>query len=364
MKTSDFHFELPRELIAQEPLPERSHARMMVVHRNSGELEHKHVTDLPAYLKAGDLLVVNDTRVIPARVFGKRNDTGGRVELLLVEKQTGNEHKITNNQLSISKYTEVWDVFYRASGRPRIGMVISFAGGRLTGEVLSLENDGRVCLKLTGDKPVLEILEKEGFAPVPPYIHRPEEHTPLTERDRQNYQTIYAHHPGAVAAPTAGLHFTPELLEMLTENGVKRTAITLHVGPGTFKPVKTAVVEDHKMESERYEINDETAELINSTRRNGGKVVAVGSTTVRTLETIISNNNLMVPCSGRTSLFIYPPYRFGIVDMMLTNFHLPESSLLMMVSAFAGRELIMKVYTEAVASKYRFYSYGDCMLIV
>lgn len=376
MKTSDFYFELPKELIAQEPLAERSQARMMVVHRKSGELEHRLVVNLPEYLKAGDLLVVNDTRVIPARVFGKRVDTGGRVELLLVErpevggqksssfaqgaledKEVGSQNEgngIRKAECEISRYSEVWDCFYRASGRPRVGMTLVFANGKLGAEVLSVQGNGRVSMRLSGEKPVLEILETDGFAPVPPYIHRPEEQTPVTERDRQCYQTVYARLPGAVAAPTAGLHFTAELLKILERSGIRRTAVTLHVGPGTFKPVKTEEVEDHVMEAERYEIGSETADVINSTGRNGGEIIAVGSTTVRTLETIMRDHDAIVPCSGRSSLFIYPPYAFRVVDKMLTNFHLPESSLLMMVSALAGRELIKKAYSEAVALKYRF----------
>jgi S-adenosylmethionine:tRNA ribosyltransferase-isomerase len=367
MRTSDFYFDLPRELIAQEPLPERSSSRMMVLHRDNGELEHKHVMDLPAYLKAGDLLVVNDTRVIPARVFGRRIDTGGKVELLLLEKvETGDSPVSRHYDEAVLpfRHEETWDAFYRASGKPKIGMHLRFAGDKLDAEVVSIGREGRIQLTFKGKQPVLEILEEEGFAPVPPYIRRPAQHTALTKCDRQRYQTIYARYPGAVAAPTAGLHFTPELLNILENKGIKRTSITLHVGPGTFKPVKTAIVEDHTMEAERYEVTDKTAELIESTKKNGNKVAAVGSTTVRTLETIMRENNSVVPCSGRTSLFIYPPYHFRVVDIMLTNFHLPESSLLMMVSAFAGRDAIMNAYTEAVAQKYRFYSYGDCMLIL
>jgi len=358
METKDFSFDLPSELIAQTPLEDRSLAKMMIVHRDSGTLEHRNVGDMPDYLKAGDLLIVNDTKVIPARTFGKRTDTGGRVELLLVEKS------VTGDLSQPCKHIEVWDCFYRASGRPRAGLTLLCANGKLAAEVLSVQGNGRVSVRLSGEKPVSEIMETDGFVPVPPYIRRPEEHSPETEMDRHWYQTVYAVHPGAVAAPTAGLHFTPELLKILEDMGVKRAAVTLHVGPGTFKPIKTGIVEDHVMESERYEVSIETAEILGLTRQKGGRVIAVGSTTVRTLETVMSEHGAIAPCSGRTSLFIYPPYDFKAVDMMLTNFHLPESSLLLMVCALAGKDLIMKAYAEAMARKYRFYSYGDCMLIV
>jgi len=362
MKTKDFSFDLPRVLIAQEPLKDRSLARMMVVHRGAGAIEHKNVSDLPEYLGTGDLLVVNDTRVIPARVFGRRIDTGGRVELLLVEKQ--DECQFRDAVQGNSPSAEIWDCFYRASGRPCAGLKLRFANGKLAGEVLSVRENGRVSIILSGEKSVQEILETDGFAPVPPYIHRLKEQSPESEMDRQCYQTVYALRPGAVAAPTAGLHFTSKLLKALEDKGVRRTAVTLHVGPGTFKPVKTDMVEDHQVESERYEVSRETADLFTSTRQNGGRIIAAGSTTVRTLETVMKERGGVVPCSGRTSLFIYPPYDFKTVDVMLTNFHLPESSLLMMVSALAGRDLIMKAYAEAIQQKYRFYSYGDCMLIM
>lgn len=357
MNTSDFNFELPRELIAQEPLPDRSSARMMIVHRDSGQLEHRHVLDLPEYLQAGDLLVVNDTKVIPARVFGRRNDTNGSVELLLVERLDILEE-------SPARIHETWDVFYRASGRPRVGMRLSFAGGKLDAEVVSVGQQGRTVLKFSSARPVLEVLDKEGFAPVPPYIHRPDQHTAVTDMDKKCYQTIYANNPGAVAAPTAGLHFTPELLEKLQAQGVQKAVVTLHVGPGTFKPVKVDAVEDHVMEPERYEISEETALAVNQAGERGARIVAVGSTTVRTLESNAVMDGSVKQGSGRTSLFIYPPYSFKIVDVMMTNFHLPKSSLIMMVSAFASRDLIMKAYNEAVKSGYRFYSYGDCMLII
>ncbi|OGV59450.1 MAG: tRNA preQ1(34) S-adenosylmethionine ribosyltransferase-isomerase QueA [Lentisphaerae bacterium RIFOXYA12_FULL_48_11] len=357
MRTADFDFDLPKELIAQQPLPDRSSARMMVVHRDGGQLEHRHVNDLPEYLRAGDLLVLNDTKVIPARVFGRRGDTGGRVELLLVER-------LDKQEESSAKILETWDVFYRASGRPRVGMKLSFAGDKLDAEVLSVGKMGRVVLRFSCGKPVLEILEEEGFAPVPPYIRRTEQHTAVTDMDKKCYQTIYARNPGAVAAPTAGLHFTPDLLGKLQGQGVHKTTVTLHVGPGTFKPVKSETVEEHVMEPERFEISAETAAAVNLAHARKDRIVAVGSTTVRTLESSAVEDGLVKEGGGRTSLFIYPPYSFKIIDVMMTNFHLPKSSLLMMVSALAGRDLIVKAYHEAVQSGYRFYSYGDCMLII
>jgi len=329
---------------------------MMVVHKASGELEHGHVSDLAGILRRGDLLVVNESRVIPARLFGRRADTGGRVEILLIE---GNGQKVDGTD-----YVEEWDAFYRASGRPRAGTVILIAGGDLRVEVVTVGNDGKVGVRLTAHKPLEKVIEEAGFAPVPPYIKRPAERTSQTDHDKERYQTIYARNPGSIAAPTAGLHFTADLLAELESHGIRRAAITLHVGPGTFKPVKTELVSDHVMESERYEVGKEAAEEIGSVRAAGGRLVAVGSTTVRVLESVTGEHGSVEPSCGRTSLFIYPPYKFKMTDVMMTNFHLPVSSLIMMVSAFAGRELIMKAYAEAIARKYRFYSYGDCMLIL
>ena len=348
MRTSDFDFDLPADLIAQTPLPDRSQSRMMVVHRKSGEIQHSQVADLPRFLKAGDLLVVNDTRVILARLFGRKSDTGGRVELLLIE-ETGKDH---------------WECLYRASSPPRVGTIVSLADGKLRGEIMSVGDQGRVGIKLTSERPIMDIIMEAGFAPLPPYIKRPVERTSLAEFDRERYQTIYARHAGAIAAPTAGLHFTNELLAALEAQGIGRTAITLHVGPGTFKPVKADLIEDHVMEPERYAMDEQTAEKINYTHRAGERIIAVGSTTVRTLETIAAEHDPLIACSGRSSLFIRPPYDFKIIDVMLTNFHLPKSTLIMMVSAFACKELIFNAYSEAIRQKYSFYSYGDCMLIL
>jgi len=345
MKTTDFNYHLPSDLIAQQPLPERSQSRMMVVHRSTGTTEHKHISDIVQYLRSGDLLVVNDTKVIPARVFGHRTDTGGNVELLLLEEIAPG----------------IWETLYRASAPPRPGIRLSLAQDKLQGKIMS--TDGKITVKLSSDKPLLEILDEEGVAPLPPYIKRERGQGQMTQADRERYQTVYAQQPGAVAAPTAGLHFTPALLYKIEALGVKRTSVTLHVGTGTFKPVRTENVEDHVMDSERYEITDETAREINTTRAAGGRIVACGTTTVRTLEA--AAERLPLPAqSGRTSIFIFPPFKFKIVDVMLTNFHLPMSTLIMMVSAFAGKDLIFKAYGEAVREKYRFYSYGDCMLIL
>jgi S-adenosylmethionine:tRNA ribosyltransferase-isomerase len=348
MNTSDFDYDLPPELIAQEPLPERSESRMLVLDRKTGAIQHRHISNVPQYLAKGDILVVNDTRVIPARIFGHRTDTHGQVELLLVEELKQGE----------------WESFYRASGRPKVGMRISAANGRLEGCVVSLGHEGRVVIKFTGDRPVADVLEEEGLAPLPPYIKRPKGQNPSLKFDRDRYQTIYARVPGAVAAPTAGLHFTEQILGQLDQQGVQRTAITLHVGPGTFKPVKSDQVEDHVMEPERFAVSDGAAKQINTARREGRRVVAVGSTSVRTLETVADERGEITAGSGRSSLFIHPPYQFRIVDAILTNFHLPKSTLIMMMCAFAGRDAVLHAYREAIGQRYRFYSYGDCMLIL
>jgi S-adenosylmethionine:tRNA ribosyltransferase-isomerase len=348
MNTSDFDYDLPPELIAQEPLPVRSESRMLVLDRRTGAIQHRHITDLPQHLTQGDIMVVNDTRVIPARLFGHRPDTHGQVELLLVEELKQGE----------------WESFYRASGHPQVGTRISLANGSLEGCVVSLGTEGRVVIRFTGDRPVLDVLEEEGSAPLPPYIKRPKGQNLSLKFDRDRYQTIYASVPGAVAAPTAGLHFTEQILAQLDQRGVLRTAVTLHVGPGTFKPVKSDQVEDHVMEPERFTVSDAAAKQINAARRAGRRVAAVGSTSVRTLETVADEHSEVTASSGRSSLFIRPPYRFRVVDAILTNFHLPKSTLIMMVCAFAGRNAVLQAYKEAIAQRYRFYSYGDCMLIL
>lgn len=350
MKTAEFDYPLPPELIAQQPPEDRAAARMLVVDRWSGSLTHARVRDLPEWLRAGDLLVVNETRVIPARLFGTRADTGGRVELLLIEAQ--DEGRVR------------WTALFRAAGRARPGMVLEFAGGLLRAVVEEVRGEGRIVAALSSAEPLADLLSAHGVAPLPPYIRRQTGRSPESVVDLGRYQTVYARNDGAIAAPTAGLHFTPELLAECERRGVGRTAVTLHVGLGTFKPVKVEAVEDHRMESERYEVSEESARRIAAVDRARHRVVAVGSTTVRTLESVAAEHGAVVGCGGRTELFIRPPYAFHVVDAMLTNFHLPRSTLIMMVCALAGHELVMRAYAEAVREKYRFYSYGDCMLIV
>ena len=349
LKTSDFDFDLPSELIAQEPRLDREDARMMVVNRATGTLEHHTVRDLPAFLKADDLLVLNDTRVIPARIYGHKERTGGRVELLLLEDMKNGR----------------WDALCGSCRRPKPGTRLLMAEGRITAEVVDWREGGGISVYLHCDRPVLDVLEEVGIPPLPPYIKRPKVPEVATlAQDRQYYQTVYARTPGAVAAPTAGLHITEALLQRLNQMGVANVAVTLHVGMGTFKPVKTELIADHQMESERYEVTPETAEAILQTKQCKGRVVAVGSTVVRTLETAATGFGVISPGSGRTRIFITPPYPFKLVDAMLTNFHLPKSTLIMMVSALAGKDLIRHAYAEAVKEQYRFYSYGDCMLII
>ncbi len=382
MFTDDFDYELPPELIAQQPLPERDRARMLLLDRATGVTSHHCVRDIPALLQPGDLMVVNDTRVIPARLFGHKAGSGGRVETLLIEPLGDNR----------------WHALCKASGRARPGDRYVLASGRLASRIERVAGDGSVVLALTvpGTKTpapepqagrtrdasplpipearILEILDAEGVTPLPPYIRRPAPDprgaaaAPAdatdVEMDRQRYQTVYARAPGAVAAPTAGLHFTPALLASLERKGVRRAAVTLHVGPGTFKPVTSDRIDQHVMECERYQVSQETADLIENTRRAGGRILAVGSTTVRTLEHVAAaNQGRVIAGSGRVSLFIRPGFQFRVTDRMLTNFYLPRSTLLMMVAALAGRERILSAYREAVTARYRFYSYGDCMLI-
>lgn len=344
MLASDFDYSLPEHLIAQEPADRRDLSRMMVVYRESESIEHHLFEDIGMFLQRGDLLARNDTKVVPARLEG-RKETGGRVELLFVEE--------------IEK--GVWEVLLKASRRPKPGGMIRVANDRAKLRMLEDGENGYAKVALESSSfSTLEILERYGSTPLPPYIKR-SENDQRSELDRNRYQTVYARSPGAVAAPTAGLHFTPEIFARLKAKGVESANITLHVGPGTFKPVSTEHVEEHSMDSERYEISSAAARTIQSC---DGKVVALGSTSVRTLETVAHENGEIVACSGRSGLFIYPPFQFKAVDAILTNFHLPRSTLLMMISAFGGRDLIMRAYREAVKQEYRFYSYGDCMLIL
>lgn len=358
--TSDFDFELPDDRIAQEPAP-RGESRLLVLDRPAGSsARHRRIADLPALLRAGDLLVVNDTRVIPARLFGRRVLTegpgasadpgaaagaGGRLELLLIEK--------------VNAVANVWEALARPGKKARPGTRVRFDGD-LEAEVIAKLADGRHRVRFSA--PVEPHLDRLGHVPLPPYIKRADR-----SEDRERYQTVFADRPGAVAAPTAGLHFTPELLDRLAERGVETARVTLHVGIGTFKPVTAALVHEHVMDEERYEVPEATAAAIRAARRRGGRVVAVGTTTVRTLESAAIDDDegegRVSAGSGRTGLFVYPGFRFRVVDLLLTNFHLPRSTLLMMVAAFAGRERVLAAYREAVERSYRFYSYGDAMLM-
>ena len=359
MKTADFHYDLPQELIAQEPPAQRGTSRMMVLHRRDGAVEHRHVADIVDYLDPKDLLVVNDTKVFPARLKGGWADTGGALELLLLEPLP-----VPGERVGEADEVTCWSCI-SGSGRPiRAGLRARFAEGHLEAEILEKTGEGTCRVLFLADGPLMGILDRFGLTPVPPYIHRTGD--PRQARlDRERYQTIYAREVGAVAAPTAGLHFTEEIFTRLEVKGIRRAAVTLHVGPGTFKPVKCETVEDHRMDAERYTVPEETAEAIAACRARGGRVVAVGSTSVRTLETVAAaHDGEVVAGSGSSSIFIYPPFTFRVTDVMLTNFHLPQSTLLMMVSALAGRERIMAAYREAIRERYRFFSYGDCMLIV
>jgi S-adenosylmethionine:tRNA ribosyltransferase-isomerase len=348
VKTSDFDFELPPALIAQHPPAARDAARMLVLRRASAVTEHARVTDLPGLLSPGDLLVANDTRVLPARLFGERAGTGGRAEVLLLEPLEDGD----------------WTAFLRAGGRPRAGDELVLAGGEMRATVVAAE-PGRVRLRLRCERPLDEVLEAHGVPPLPPYIRRPRGVTPATAEDRARYQTVFARAPGAVAAPTAGLHFTPELLSACRARGIGWATITLHVGPGTFRPVRAEDPTRHAMESERFEVGADAARRIAEARAAGGRVVAVGSTVVRTLESVArAGGDAAEARTGRTDLFIRPPFEFRAVGAMLTNFHLPRSTLLMMVCALAGRDFVLDAYREAVRMGYRFYSYGDCMLIL
>ncbi|MBA4387403.1 MAG: tRNA preQ1(34) S-adenosylmethionine ribosyltransferase-isomerase QueA [Verrucomicrobia bacterium] len=346
MKTSEFNYELPQDLIAQAPLAERSASRMLVLDRRTGSISHGLFADLPSLLSAGDLVVVNTSRVIPARVFGKRIGSGGKVEVMLLEQEPSGR----------------WLALFRASRPPRKGLALVLGNGEATAEVEEVLEYGKVYVRIMSEWPVLELLDRIGLPPLPPYIKR--DRATVKNDDTRRYQTVYAESAGSVAAPTAGLHFTEEVLKKIELAGVRRASVVLHVGLGTFRPVKSDTVEEHVMESERFEVPEETARLIGETKRAGGRIIAVGSTTVRVLETVAGEAGEIKPCAGRTSIFIHPPHEFRAIDCMLTNFHLPMSTLLMMVCALAGRELVMKAYSEAIAMRYRFYSYGDCMMIV
>ena len=340
MKTDDFDFYLPKELIAQTPLDKRDASKLLVLNKENGNISHKHFGDIIDYLDKGDTLVLNDTKVIPARIIGIKEETGAVIELLLL-------NEINKGQ---------WECLTKPAKRIKEGTVINFGNGLLKAVCTSSLDDGIKHYKLIYDGILYEILDKLGEMPLPPYIHEK-----LKDKDR--YQTVYAKNIGSAAAPTAGLHFTEELLNKIKNKGINIAYITLHVGLGTFRPVEVSDIKNHKMHSEYYEMNSKTADLLNKTKENGKKIISVGTTTTRTLETIMNKYGTFKKCSGNTDIFIYPGYEFKAIDRLITNFHLPKSTLIMLVSALAGKENIMKAYNEAVEKKYRFFSFGDSMFI-
>lgn len=341
MKTQDFYFDLPQELIAQTPIEKRDSSRLLVLPKEEGDVSHRHFFDLTEYLHPGDCLILNDSRVLPARLLGQRLPGGGACEVLLL----------------IDRGENVWECLVRPGKRLRRGARVSFGDGALTGEIVDELPDGNRLVKFDYEGIFLEVLDSLGKMPLPPYIK-------AELQDRERYQTVYSRVVGSAAAPTAGLHFTPELLEKVQAMGVNLGYVTLHVGLGTFRPVKEENILDHDMHSEYCVIPPETAELINRTKANGGRVICVGTTSCRTIESWAGEDGHMEPSAGWTKIFIYPGYRFKVLDGLITNFHLPESTLLMLVSALAGRERVLEAYKEAVEEKYRFFSFGDAMLII
>ena len=340
MKKSDFYFDLPPGLIAQSPAQQRDHSRLLVIGRHSGALEHRHFFDILEYLNPGDCLVLNNSRVLPARLYGVKKDTGAKVEFLLL------------NNLG----DDVWECIAGPGKRAREGSVFTFGDGVLTGTVTEVMDNGNRKVKFDYDGVFLERLEEIGEMPLPHYITKKLE-------DKERYQTVYASPNGSAAAPTAGLHYTPELLEQIAAKGVKIAYITLHVGIGTFRPVKAENIEDHVMHYENYSVPQEAADLINETKRAGGRIVCNGTTCCRTLESVADENGYVKPCAGSTNIFIYPGYRFKCIDALITNFHLPESTLIMLVSAFCGRENALHAYQVAIENEYRFFSFGDACYI-
>ena len=340
MQLEDFDYYLPEELIAQVPLEKRDSSRLLVLDRNTGEVEHKHFTDIIEYLNPGDTLVLNDTKVIPARLIGQKEDTGAVIEVLLLKDIQG----------------DTWEALTRPAKRVHVGTIISFGDGLLKARCIEELDEGIRRYELIYSGILLEILEKLGTMPLPPYIHEKLE-------DQNRYQTVYAKNIGSAAAPTAGLHFTRELLDRIKEKGVNIAYVTLHVGLGTFRPVQVENILEHKMHTEYYEMSSDTANLLNETKENGKRIIAVGTTSVRTLETVYNKYNTFKECCGETDIFIYPGYEFKAIDNLITNFHLPKSTLVMLVSALAGRENVLNAYKIAVENKYRFFSFGDSMFI-
>ena len=340
MNVSDFDYDLPEELIAQDPLADRSSSRLLVLDKRSGDIHHRVFRDIVEELNAGDVLVINNTRVIPARLYGKKADTGAVIEVLLLNRKQDN----------------TWEVLVRPGKKAREGAVIEFGDGLLKGEIVGILEEGNRLIRFSYDGIFEEILDQLGEMPLPPYIKHK-----LKDRDR--YQTVYAKYDGSAAAPTAGLHFTKDLLGEIRAKGVQVAEVTLHVGLGTFRPVKVDKVESHHMHTEHYIIDEATAETINAAKREGRRVIAVGTTSLRTLESAAGEDGLLKAGEGDTDIFIYPGYRFKMIDALITNFHLPKSTLVMLVSAIAGRENIMKAYEEAIKERYRFFSFGDAMFI-
>ena len=340
MKKEDFYFELPQELIAQDPLEDRSGSRLLVLDKESGEIEHRTFQDIKEYLEPGDCLVINDTKVIPARLIGSKVGTNAKIEILLLKR----------------KENDIWETLVKPGKKAKPGTKISFGEGLLIGEVLDVVDEGNRLIQFSYEGIFEEILDQLGQMPLPPYITHQLE-------DKNRYQTVYAKHSGSAAAPTAGLHFTPELLEEIKESGVEIAHVTLHVGLGTFRPVKVENIQEHHMHSEFYRIEASEAEKINRAKREGHRVICVGTTSCRTVESAAKPDGTLSECSGWTEIFIYPGYRFKVLDCLLTNFHLPESTLIMLVSALAGREHVLHAYEEAVKERYRFFSFGDAMLI-
>lgn len=341
MKTSDFYYDLPEELIAQDPLEDRTASRLLVLDRKTGAVKHKIFSDVIDYLNKGDCLVINNTRVIPARLIGEKEGTGGKVEVLLLKRRAN----------------DVWETLVKPGKKLKPGAKITFGDGILRAEVLEVVEEGNRLVKFHYEGIFEEILDSLGEMPLPPYItHKLE--------DKEMYQTVYAKFDGSAAAPTAGLHFTKELLNKIEEKGIKIASITLHVGLGTFRPVKVDDVNNHHMHTEWYEVNAEAADIINETKRNGGRVICVGTTSCRTIESVADENGYMKAKTGETDIFIYPGYKFKIMDGLITNFHLPESTLVMLVSAFAGKENVLAAYETAVKERYRFFSFGDAMILI
>ena len=340
MDVKDFYYDLPQELIAQDPLEDRSSSRLMVLDKITGEVEHRHFKDITEYLRPGDCLVINNTKVIPARLYGVKEGTEAKIEILLLKR----------------KENDIWETLVKPGKKCKIGTKIVFGEGILTGEVVDIVEEGNRLIQFHYEGIFEEILDRLGQMPLPPYITH-------QLQDKNRYQTVYAKHEGSAAAPTAGLHFTKELLERIQEKGIEIARVTLHVGLGTFRPVKTENILEHHMHSEFYTVTQEAADKINTARKNGGKIIAVGTTSTRTLESVGTEDGTVKAGSGWTQIFIYPGYQFKVIDSLITNFHLPESTLVMLVSALAGREHVLAAYEEAVNEKYRFFSFGDAMLI-